>query len=136
MGRFEVVVYPQDLDAAELAFARLGFDVVERFADGPDDQGVVFRLPADEVVVELVTHQAARELSAATGADTVAGLRLTVDDADDAWRAASAAGLRLDPVCASGPSAEPWGRLVRTYTAGGLRLDFLERPPGTAPEPA
>ena len=43
----------------------------------------------------------------------------------------STAGLRLDPVCESGPSDEAWGRLVRTYTGGGLRIDFVQIPQGS-----
>ena len=135
MARLEVVVYPKELDAAELAFARLGWELVERFGEAPDDYGVTFRVPADEVHLELVTHDAARSLSAAYGSDVVAGLRLRVTDADAAWQAARAAGLRLDPVSADGPSPEAWGRLVRTYAAGGLRIDFVE-PPGAADPPA
>jgi hypothetical protein len=130
-GRFEVVVYPRDLDAAELSFGRLGWEVVDRFGSGPGEYGVVYRIPCDEVVLELVQHDTARALVERTGTDVVAGLRLRVADADEAYRAVSTAGLRLDPVCESGPSDETWGRLVRTYTGGGLRIDFVQMPQGS-----
>jgi len=121
----DVVVYPQDIDGAELAFSRLGWPVAERFADGPDDHGVIFHIPVERATLELVTHDAARSLSAVVGSDVVAGLRLSVDDATAAWQGVRAAGFRLDPVCADGPSTETWGMLVRAYTPGGLRLDLV-----------
>jgi hypothetical protein len=128
-GRFEVVVYPKDLDALELSLSRLGWEVAERFADVGETRGVSFRLPVDEVRLELVTHTAARSLTDTLGSDVMAGLRVQVSDADAAWETASAAGLTLDPVCSQRPSEETWGRLVRAYAAGGLRLDFVQ-PPG------
>jgi hypothetical protein len=129
MAAFEIVVYPSDINSAELALSRLGWQVVERHGDPADDGGVIFRIPADEVLLELVTHDTARALVAGSGgSDVIAGLRLYVEDADAAWKAAKAAGLRLDAVCADAPSLETWGRLVRTYAAGGLRIDFVQRP--------
>jgi hypothetical protein len=127
-GRFDVVVYPKELDAAELAFGRLGWEIVGR-PSGAGGTGVVFRVPAGEIRLELVTHGAARALVDTLGYDVIAGLRLEVPDADAAWQAANHAGMRLDPVSAERPSEEAWGRLVRAYCAGGLRIDFVQ-PPG------
>jgi hypothetical protein len=127
-GRFEVVVYPKDMDALELSLSRLGWQIAERFATGSDGQVVSFQIPADDVRIELVTHSVARSLTESMGSDAVAGLRMEVDDADAAWSTARAAGLQLDPVSADGPSQETWGRLVRAYAAGGLRLDFVQPP--------
>jgi len=127
MASLDIVVYPRDLGSAELALSRLGWEISERYGTPPEDYGVIFRIPADSVQLELVAHDTARSLAATSGADTVAGLRLHVPDAAAAWQAARAAGLRIDPACESGPSNESWGRLTRAYTAGGLRIDFYER---------
>src|SRR5689334_5576299 len=95
-GRFEVVVYPKDLDSLELSLSRLGWEVAERFPTGSDGQVVSFRVPAADVRVELVSHGVARSLVENLGSDAVAGLRIEVDDADAAWSTARAAGLQLD----------------------------------------
>ena len=127
-GRFEVVVYPKDLDALELSLSRLGWAVAERFPTGNDGQVVSFKVPADDVRIELVSHSVSRSLVESLGSDAVAGLRIEVEDADAAWSTARSAGLQLDPVSAGGPSEESWGRLVRAYAAGGLRIDFVQPP--------
>jgi hypothetical protein len=128
MSQLDVVVYPNDLNAAEAAFLRLGWEVTERSGDPQTSYAITFRLPADSVQLSLITHDVARQLAGNLGSDTVAGLVMHVDDADAAWQAARLAGLRIDPVSAERPSEESWGRLVRTYTPGGLRIDFLQPP--------
>jgi hypothetical protein len=126
MSRLDIVVYPRDLNGAEAAFNRLGWQTLERFGDGVSEYGIVFRIPADDVRLELVTHDESRALVATTGSDTVAGLRIGVTDADAAWRAARMAGLTLDASAADGPADAAFGRLVRTFAPGGLRIDFVQ----------
>ena len=126
MSRLDIVVYPRDLNGAEAAFNRLGWQTLERFGDGVEEYGIVFRMPADDVRLELVTHAESRALAQTVGSDTVAGLRIGVSDADAAWRAARLAGLRLDASCAEGPADAAFGRLVRTFAPGGLRVDFVQ----------
>ena len=126
MSRLDIVVYPRDLNGAEAAFNRLGWQTLERFGDGVAEYGIVFRIPADDVRLELVTHEESSALATTVGSDTVAGLRLGVSDADAAWRAARLAGLRLDASCTEGPADAAFGRLVRTFAPGGLRVDFVQ----------
>ncbi len=126
MSRLDIVVYPRDLNGAEAAFNRLGWQTLERFGDGVTEYGIVFRIPADDVRLELVTHDESRALVTTTGSDTVAGLRIGVSDADAAWRAARLAGLTLDASAAEGPVDAVFGRLVRTFAPGGLRIDFVQ----------
>jgi len=129
MGRLEIVIYPTDLDEIAGVLAQLGFQELARSAS--DDQSVRnvrLAVPAESVTIELAEHDVSRALTGTLGSDVVAGLCLYVDSADDAWEAATNAGLRLDPVCADGPSTEPWGRFVRGYCPGGLRLDLIEEP--------
>ena len=133
MSRFEVVVYPRELNAAEAALTRLGWEVDGRFGDGAESYGVRFKVPAESVTLELVTHHVSRPLVENLGMDVIAGLCLYVDDADAAWEAARLSGMRLDYVCANGPSTEVWGRLVRAYCEGGLRIDWIQELPA---EPA
>ena len=104
MSRLDIVVYPRDLNGAEAAFNRLGWQTLERFGDGVEEYGIVFRIPADDVRLELVTHAESRALATTVGSDTVAGLRIGVSDADAAWRAARLAGLRSTP---RAPRARP-----------------------------
>jgi catechol 2,3-dioxygenase-like lactoylglutathione lyase family enzyme len=128
MASLEIIVYPRELDSAEVALTRLGWEVLERGGEAGSSYSVSFRIPCDGATLELVDHETARSLTETSGHDVIAGLALRVDDADAAWQAARAAGLRLDPVSEKGPSEETWGRLVRVWTSGGLRLDFVQRP--------
>ena len=129
MSRLEIVIYPTDLDALAGVLARLGFQELARSeSDDGSVRGVRLAVPAESATIELAEHDVARALTGTLGTDVVAGLCLYVDSADDAWDAALHAGLRLDPVCAEGPSTEPWGRFVRGYCPGGLRLDMIEEP--------
>lgn len=126
MSRMDIVVYPRDLNGAESAFNRLGWETIERFGDGVAEYGIVFRLPVDDVRLEIVVHDEARVTAQAAGSDTVAGLRIGVSDAQAAFEAARLAGLTLDASSAEGPTDAPFGRLVRTYAPGGLRIDFVQ----------
>jgi hypothetical protein len=128
MASLEIVVYPRELDSAEVALTRLGWEVLERGGEAGSSYSVSFRIPCDGATLELVDHETSRSLTESSGHDIIAGLALRVDDADAAWQAARAAGLRLDPVSENAPSEETWGRLVRVWTAGGLRIDFVQRP--------
>lgn len=122
----DIVVYPRDLNGAESAFNRLGWETVERFGDGVAEYGIVFRLPVDDVRLEIVVHDEARAIAQAAGTDTVAGLRIGVSDAQAAFEAARLAGLTIDASSAEGPVEAPFGLLVRTYAPGGLRIDFVQ----------
>ena len=132
MSRLDIVVYPRDLNGAEAAFNRLGWQTLERFGDGVEEYGIVFRIPADDVRLELVTHAESRALahdrSAATPSPACAsGSPTRMPPGAPPGLPGSGSTRRA----AEGPADAAFGRLVRTFAPGGLR-DRLRADAGAA----